>query len=84
MAVHYRELVKQGRTKAEIARIAGISKARVTQVMNLLKLHPDIQKYLDDTKYDPDTKLPTERRLRDVAAIQNSEDQLTAFHKLIS
>jgi len=83
MAFHYRELVEQGRTKAEIARMAGISRARVTQVMNLLNLHPDIQEYLKDTKRCLDAKLLTKRRLRHIAVIQNSEEQLTAFRELI-
>ncbi len=52
-------------------------------VMDLLKLHPEIQDYLNNTKHDLDAKLLTERRLRDIAAIQNSEDQLAAFRKLI-
>jgi hypothetical protein len=43
----------------------------------------DIQDYLNDAEYDLDTKLLTERRLRDIAVIQSSEDQLAAFRKLI-
>ena len=75
--------MEQGKTKAEIARIAGVSRARVTQVMSLLNLHLEIQEYMNNAKHDLDAKLLTERRLRDIAAIQNSEDQLTAFRKLI-
>ena len=83
LALRYQALLEGGKTKADIARIIGSSRARVTQVMSLLKLHPDIQVYLNNTKHDLDTELLTERRLRDIAAIQNSEDQLTAFRKLI-
>ena len=61
----------------------GVSRARVTQVMNLLDLHPDIQKYLNNAKHNLGAKLLTERRLRDIAIIQNSEEQLAAFRKLI-
>ncbi|MFC1715293.1 hypothetical protein ACFL6S_16610 [Candidatus Poribacteria bacterium] len=79
----YRELVEQGRTKVEIAGMAGISRARVTQVMNLLNLHSEIQNYLSDAEHGLGTELLTKRKLRDVAAIQNSEEQLAAFRKLI-
>jgi len=82
LALRYQALLEGGKTKADIARIMGSSRARVTQVMSLLKLHPDIQVYLNNTKHDLNTELLTERRLRDIAAIQNSEDQLTAFRKL--
>ena len=75
--------MENGKTRADIARTMGSSRARVTQIMSLLKLHPKIQDYLNNAKHDLDTKLLTERRLRDVAVIQNSEDQLEAFRKLI-
>ena len=81
--MRYQALLDKGKTKADIARIMGISRARVTQFMNLLELHPEIQKYLNNTKYESDNKLLTERRLRDIAIIQSNEDQLTAFRKLI-
>jgi hypothetical protein len=83
LALKYQILLENGRTKADIARIMGSSRARVSQVMGLLKLHPEIQEYLNNSEYNLDTKLLTERRLRNIAAIQNSEDQLAAFRKLI-
>lgn len=83
LAFHYRELMEQGKTKAEIARTPDVSRARVTQVMNLLNLHPDIQEYLNNAKYKPDTKLITERGLCQIATIQDSNEQLRAFGKLI-
>ena len=76
--------MENGKTKADIARKVGTSRARVTQVMSLLKLHPDIQKYLNSTEHDLNAELLTERILRDIAAIQNSEDQLAAFRRMIS
>jgi len=75
--------MEQGQTKAEIARMVGVTRARVTQVTNLLNLSPDIQEYLNNAKHKLDTKLMTERRLRKIAVIQNNEDQLAAFRKLI-
>ena len=84
MALRYQALLENGKTKADIARKVGTSRARVTQVMSLLKLHPDIQKYLNSTEHDLNAELLTERILRDIAAIQNSEDQLAAFRRMIS
>ena len=83
LASKYQTLLDNGKTKADIARTMGISRARVTQVMSLLKLHPEIQDYLNNTKHSLDAKPLTERKLRDIAAIQSNEDQLTVFHKLI-
>jgi len=83
LALMYEALVENGKTKADIARMMGINRARVTQVMSLLKLHPKIKDYLNSAENDLDTKLLTKRSLRDIAAIQNNEDQLTAFRKLI-
>jgi len=84
LAFYYRELMEQGKTKAEIARTAGVSRARVTQVMNLLNLHPEIQRYLNKSEHELDAKLLKQIRLRDIAVIHNTEEQLAAFRKLIS
>ena len=84
LALCYKELMRQGKTKAEIARLKGISRARVTQIVGLLNLYPDIQDYLNNAKYKQDSKLLTERALRNIAVIQNSKEQLAAFRKLIS
>ena len=51
--------------------------------MSLLNLHSEIQEYLNNAEHSLDMQLPTERRLRDITIIQDSEDQLAAFRKLI-
>jgi len=45
LAHHWRSLIRDGvvRDQAAIARLVGVSRARVTQVMDLLYLAPDIQ-----------------------------------------
>jgi hypothetical protein len=45
LADHWRGLIRSGalRDQAELARLMGISRSRVTQVMDLLRLAPDIQ-----------------------------------------
>ena len=79
-----KELLEQGKTKARIARMSGISRARVTQVMNLLNLQPEIQKYMNRMGHNLDAKLITERRLREISLIQDSNEQLRAFRNLLS
>lgn len=83
LALRYQALLENGMTKVDIARMMGSSRARVTQVMSLLNLHPDIQEYLNNAKCKPDTKLITERGLRRIATIQDSNEQLRAFGMLI-
>jgi hypothetical protein len=48
LALRFEDLLKQGTVKdyAELARLGRVSRARVTQVMNLLNLAPDIQERL--------------------------------------
>ena len=45
LAMHFDRLIKEGEVSdyAEIARLGHVSRARVTQIMNLLLLAPDIQ-----------------------------------------
>ncbi len=45
LAIHFDGLIRDGKVRdyAEIARLGHVSRARVTQIMNLLMLAPDIQ-----------------------------------------
>ena len=83
LALRYQTLLENGKTKADIARTMGSSRARVTQVTSLLNLHPEIQECLNETEHDVNVNLLTERRLRKIAVIQDSDEQLRAFQKLI-
>ena len=48
LAHRFDELVRSGavRDYAELARLSHVTRARVTQIMNLLSLAPDLQEYL--------------------------------------
>jgi hypothetical protein len=48
LAIHMERLLREGQVKdqVELASLAGVTRARVTQVMNLLGLAPDIQEAL--------------------------------------
>ena len=72
-------------TKAEVAEIFGVSRARVTQFLNLLKLPQIIIHYLD---HNQDNllirKFLTERRLRPLTWIDDDEECVRRFESLIS
>ena len=70
-AVEYQKMLSMGvaKNKAEIARIEGVSRARVTQILYLINLAPEIRNYLNCTADQNDHKTLTERRLRKFAKI---------------
>ncbi len=61
--------------RAEISRREAVSRARVTQIMHLLKLHPAVQDYVRSLTPDTPERLVTERKLRQLAKL-NYEQQL--------
>ena len=77
LAVKYQRMVDAGelRDYADIARLGYVSRARVTQIMNLLNLAPDIQEAL----LFPTPILPTERQLRRLTAVVDWAEQRCAF-----
>jgi predicted transcriptional regulator len=68
-------------SKADIAKLLGISRARVTQTLNLLKLAPEIRKHVLSLS-DEEASFFTERRLRPLTQASSRETQLEAFHEL--
>jgi hypothetical protein len=68
LAKEYKEMIDSGEAKnqAEIARIKGISRARVTQILNLLKLDKDIINKLELIGDPMDKKVISERELRKI------------------
>jgi len=68
---HFERLVREGAVKdyAEIARLTGLTRARVTQIVNLTLLAPEIQEqilWLHDTASSPN--VPIEAQLRRILA----------------
>jgi hypothetical protein len=78
-----KDLLEQGTcaTQADLAEHRGISRARVTQTLNLLKLAPEI---LDALLNLPDNQacLFSERRLRPITQISSPKKQTAAFRKM--
>ncbi len=72
LAIHMRDLVDEGEVAdyAELARLAHVSRARITQIMNLLHLAPDIQEeLLFLPRTDGRRGAIRERMVRPIAAI---------------
>lgn len=72
LAHRFAALIESGDVKdyADVARLAGVTRARVTQIMNLLHLAPDIQEALLDlprTLHGPDPYY--EKDIRPIAAV---------------
>jgi hypothetical protein len=65
-----------------LARKLGISKARLTQIMNLLKLAPEIREYLKDLNDPALLNYFNEKRLRSIAGIKDKHMQLGKFADL--
>ena len=85
LAIRFDQLVRDGEVRdlADIARLGHVTRARVTQVMNLLHLSPDIQEailFLPRVEQGRDPI--TERDLRPVAALPDWRKQRSAWKGL--
>lgn len=69
--------------KAELARKHGMSRARVTQIMNLLKIESKIKEEILNMS-QPEQRYFTERKLRKIARLSSPKKQLQAFDRLKS
>jgi hypothetical protein len=70
LAIHFDGLIRDGVVKnyADLARLGGVSRARITQIMNLLNLPPWKQEeilFLEGTATGQDAV--TERRVRQIS-----------------
>jgi hypothetical protein len=84
-AIAWQSLLKSGEvaSQAAIARREGITRARVTQVMGMLRLAPEIQQHvlsLPDLARRP---VITERALRPIAQLERASDQKARFQELV-
>ena len=69
LAIKFQAMVDRGEVRdfADLSRLGLVTRARLTQIMNLLLLAPEIQEGLLFAE-DSRLKAPTERQLRAVAA----------------
>ena len=68
LAKEYKKMIDSGKVKdqAELAKIKGISRARVTQILNLLKLDKSIIDNLEQIGDPMNKKVILERNLRKI------------------
>ena len=69
-------------TQADIARREGLTRARVTQGLMLLRLAPEIQERILDMPESVNAPRITERALRPITKIRNSTAQLRAANDM--
>ncbi len=81
LAVKYQGMVDscEFRDYADISRLGYVSRARMTQIMNLSNLAPDIQEQV----LFPAGPLPPERRLRRLTALVDWSEQRRSWRELV-
>ncbi|HBH96271.1 MAG TPA: hypothetical protein DDX89_00555 [Candidatus Omnitrophica bacterium] len=84
-ALEWQALLASGQAKnqADIARQEGISRVRVTQVMWMLRLAPEIQERILAMPKMNRRPVVSERVLRPIAHLEDVMDQKTRFQELI-
>lgn len=85
LAIRFDDLIRNGQIKdyAEIARLGYVTRARVTQIMNLLHLAPDIQEAvlrLPPSSCGRDST--NERALRHIAALKDWQKQRVSWRAI--
>ena len=85
-AKRYRNLLNDPliNNQSDIARDLGVTRARVSQVMSLLKLPPEIQKTLSGFTDQKMIQFFSEYRLRPLLTIYNPNQQVKEFKKMMN
>ncbi len=68
---------------AELARRYGVTRARISQLMSLLRLAPEILEYIDGLDGTEGCLHLTARRLRDIAVLNDHDEQRARFRDLV-
>ena len=85
LAIRFDQLIRDGEVadQAELARLGHVTRARMTQIMNLLNLAPDLQEqilFLPATERGRDAI--TEKQMRPIAAIPDWRKQRRMWQAL--
>ena len=85
-AIEWRGLLDAGKApnQAEIARREGLTRARVTQVLGLLRLAAEIQEHILSMPEMVGRPVVSERALRPISQIENTREQADRFQKLLT
>lgn len=83
MAFEFQRLLSTGavRNQADLARRFDLSRARVTQILAILRLPHPVVDYLASLLHEDKAKY-NERELRRILALPTEEEQFTAFEVL--
>ena len=87
LAIRMEQLVRSGEVSdyAELARLAHVTRARITQIMNLLHLAPDIQEAILSLPRTDGRRAPiAERQVRPIAAIIDWRKQRRMWRELLA
>ena len=87
LAIRFDHLISSGQVvnQAQLARLGGVSRARLTQIMNLVLLAPDIQEELLFLSCGPAERPPIYlRQLQPIAATPNWNEQWSMWAKVKS
>ena len=81
LAIKFQDMVDRGEVRdyADLARLGFVTRARLTQIMNLLLLAPDVQEQLLFAGCRDVAEVPSERCLRSVAS---TADWATQRHQM--
>jgi hypothetical protein len=82
LAIKFQDLVdrREVRDYADLARLGFVTRARLTQIMNLLLLAPEIQEHLLSLSSAVDVR---ETQLRSIAGIVEWREQRECFESLV-
>lgn len=86
LAIRMEKLVREGQVAdyADLARLAHVTRARITQIMNLLHLAPDIQEAILFLPRTDGSRAPiAERHLRPIAAVPDWRKQRRMWERLL-
>jgi len=84
-AIEWQALLESGTiaSQADIARREGVTRARVTRIMGLLRLAPEIRGKILALPDDFHSSSVTERILRPIGAIADQRNQVREFHRFL-
>lgn len=87
LAIKFQDMVDRGEVRdyADLARLGYVTRARLTQIMNLLLLAPEIQEeILRQESIEGGKAIVTERHLRHLVAYPSWQQQRSAWTELKS
>ncbi len=85
-ALEYQEMLTTGlaKSQADLSRKEGVSRARITQLLNILKLPQEIRDHLDNIAKEKNPGFPTERKIREILQIKDPRAQMDKLNELVS